>query len=210
MNSYEFRLRFSVPKEGVFADLEEALMDNENLDDSVFGEENSGVLGIDFRRLANSADEAIKNAIRDVKTSITESRFLEAQPDLVGVSDMAAYLKFSRQNMRKLTLKDGFPDPIHDGKSAIWNFCVVIDWLENETNIGIPPHLKEVTIAAQNENQSKRTKDLSAIIKTTPVAGSEGGHPPHDWPKDQIASQSRSHEQPLVCANSYDDYLCFH
>ncbi len=208
MNTFEFRLRFSVPREVDFADHEETLMDNESLDDSVFGEENSGVLGIDFRRYASSADEAIKSAISDITASIGEARFLEAQPDLVGVSDMAAYLKFTRQNMRKLTLKNGFPDPIHDGKSAIWNFCVVIDWLEKETNTGIPMHLKDVTIAAQNENQSKRTKDLSALIKT-PVTGNEGGLQPNNWPEDQIAASKDS--APLrACAVSSENYPNFH
>jgi hypothetical protein len=40
-----------------------------------------------------------------VKKAIPMSRLIEATPDLVGISDLAALLGHSRQNMRKIVYK---------------------------------------------------------------------------------------------------------
>ncbi|MCJ7591030.1 MAG: hypothetical protein MUO51_06720 [Woeseiaceae bacterium] len=55
---------------------------------------------------------------------------IEATPDLVGLTDIANLLGFSRQYMRKLAVKkgSGFPPPVHEGKPAIWHLSTVLSW----------------------------------------------------------------------------------
>ncbi len=92
----------------------------------------NGRIALDFIRESRSAFEAISTAISDVKNVIPDARLIEASPDLVGLTDVAEILGFSRQYMRKLTLVSGaeFPAPVHEGKSSIWHLAQVLMWLK--------------------------------------------------------------------------------
>ena len=87
-----------------------------------------GRIALDFIREASTADDAILSALADIQRAIPEAKLVAATPDLVGLTDIANLLGFSRQYMRKLAAKKGagFPLPIHEGKPAIWHLSTVL------------------------------------------------------------------------------------
>lgn len=135
MNEYDFTLKFCLPGDGIDPNIYIDKLMKEGCDDTLIGIGNTGSIALNFIRTSNSAKNAVFSAIRNVKRAIPGACLIEATPDLVGLTDIANILGFSRQNMRKLMLKRGalFPAPIHDGKSAIWHLASVLNWfLENE------------------------------------------------------------------------------
>jgi len=76
----------------------------------------------------------VSTAIENVKSAIPGVKLIEATPDLVGLTDVADMLGFSRQNMRKIMLKGGadFPPPSHEAsKSVFWHLSSILSWLAN-------------------------------------------------------------------------------
>jgi hypothetical protein len=67
-----------------------------------------------------------------VKKAIPEAVLVEATPDLVGLTEVAELLGFSRQYMRKLaySCSRSFPAPIHEGKPSMWHLFTVLRWAE--------------------------------------------------------------------------------
>ncbi|MGR3317387.1 MAG: helix-turn-helix transcriptional regulator [Candidatus Anammoxibacter sp.] len=135
MDEYDFTLKFYLPCNGIAPDTYIDKLMNEGCDDALIGVGNAGRIALNFTRTSDSARNAVFSAIRNVKSAIPGVRLIEATPDLVGLTDIANILGFSRQNMRKLMLKSGglFPAPIHEGKSSFWHLANVLNWfLENE------------------------------------------------------------------------------
>jgi hypothetical protein len=62
-----------------------------------------------------------------------ESKFIETGPDYAGLSDIADFFGFTRQNMRKLMLshRTTFPPAIHECSVAIWHLADVLDWFQH-------------------------------------------------------------------------------
>ncbi|MDX1560697.1 MAG: hypothetical protein R3193_17455, partial [Marinobacter sp.] len=118
---YDFTLTFSVPP-GLDQEALESVLFESGCDDAIIGLGQKGRLALNFTREAESAKEAMLSALQQVKKAVPEARLVEAGPDLVGISDMASLLSFSRQNMRKLiqTHLASFPLPVHEGSSALW------------------------------------------------------------------------------------------
>lgn len=48
-----------------------------------------GRLALEFSREADSAEEAVRTALADVKSAVPSARLIEASPDLVGLADVA-------------------------------------------------------------------------------------------------------------------------
>lgn len=134
MNEYDFTLKFALP--GAETDPEEfvgALLEA-GCDDALIGIGTTGRISLDFTREARSALEAVSTAIKNVKSVIPGAKLIEATPDLVGLTDVADMLGFSRQNMRKIMLKGGadFPPPSHEAnKSVFWHLSSILSWLAN-------------------------------------------------------------------------------
>ena len=132
MAVYEFVLKFTV---GV-ADTDPSQFINAlgeaGCTDALVGVGQMGVVGLDFAREAPSAREAISSGIADVKRAIPEAVLVEATPDLVGLTEVADLLGFSRQYMRKLAYSHprSFPAPIHEGKPSMWHLFSVLRWAE--------------------------------------------------------------------------------
>ncbi|ADP98685.1 hypothetical protein ABWH88_16540 [Marinobacter adhaerens] len=80
--------------------------------------------------------------------------WVEAGPDLVGISDMASLLNFSRQNMRKLiqTHLASFPLPVHEGASALWHLVDVLTWFSETQRRAIPTDLMGVAGVSMGVN----------------------------------------------------------
>jgi hypothetical protein len=130
MGQYNFTLRFALGDHDADPNLFVASLLAEGCDDALIGVGRLGRIALEFTRDAPSADEAILSALADVQCAIPNAKLVEATPDLVGLTDIANLLGFSRQYMRKLVVEKGagFPLPVHEGKPAIWHLATVLSW----------------------------------------------------------------------------------
>lgn len=156
MAEYEFTLKFAIPEDIGREALEDRLFE-QGCDDALIGTGQPGRLSLAFTREAGSAEQAVETAIADVVTAVTGAHLVEVDPDLVGVSDVADRLDFSRQNMRKLiqTHRASFPLPVHEGRSSLWHLCDVLDWFETRQGRTIDPVLHEVARASMAVNAAR-------------------------------------------------------
>ncbi|GGD55724.1 helix-turn-helix transcriptional regulator [Lacimicrobium alkaliphilum] len=154
MNEYDFTLKFAYVDQSV---------DDENLieqlgevgcDDAIIGLGQKGRIALQFTRQAENAANAITSAIRQVKSVIPDAKLIESTPDLMGLSDMAELLGFSRQNMRKLMVTNiqSFPTPVHSGNTAIWHLASVLQWFEGKQRRVIESGIKEVALVNMHIN----------------------------------------------------------
>jgi len=164
--NFDFTLTFAVPENGDADDLEQRLF-AAGCDDAIMGLGQKGRLALNFTREAASAETAILTALRDVKQAVPQVRLVEATPDLVGVSDMARLLGFSRQNMRKLiqTHLASFPLPLHEGASAIWHLADVLVWLSEKQNRTIQPGLLDVARVSMGVNLARETERVDRRLQ---------------------------------------------
>ena len=86
---------------------------------------------MEFTRETPNALAAFRTAYADVESAIPDAVLVEAAPDFVGLSDIAALIGVTRQNMRKLMLShpETFPPAVHGGSTLIWHLDDVLDWL---------------------------------------------------------------------------------
>ncbi len=165
MIEFEFTLKFTLPNAGRDPEFYlESL--GENCDDAMMGIGQSGRIGLNFIREAQSAFVALASAIADVKCAIPGAKLIEAKPDLVGLTDVADIVGCSRQNMRKMMVSGGskFPAPVHEGKSALWRLAKVLQWLKKEKHYQVDNHLMEV---AQTTMQFNIVKDAIEVDSAT-------------------------------------------
>jgi hypothetical protein len=150
---YGFTLKFSVPPDFAQDQLESSLF-QAGCDDAIIGLSQKGRLALNFTREAESAEKAMLSALQQVKKAVPEARLVEAGPDLVGISDMASLLNFSRQNMRKLiqTHLTSFPLPVHEGASALWHLVDVLTWFSETQRRAIPTDLMGVAGVSMGVN----------------------------------------------------------
>jgi hypothetical protein len=133
MREYEFELVFRLPHgeepDQYFQTLEEVC------DDAIVGTGQQGFIALDFCREADSAQEAVYSAIKDIRRVINGAILVEASPDLVGITDVANILEVSRQYIRKLMSDVRFlaPEPVHQGTTVIYHFSEILRFL-NESN----------------------------------------------------------------------------
>lgn len=135
MAEYEFELRFQLPSDDKRAvDYTDALYEA-GCDDALVGVGRNGVIALEFVRQANSALEAIESAVANVRAAIPGARLIEAGPDLVNVSGIAALFSknirtLSRQAVRKY-IEGGdatFPPAAVSGTSCLWHTHNVVCW----------------------------------------------------------------------------------
>jgi len=162
MGQYNFTLRFALAKHdadpGIFVDRLLA----EGCDDALIGLGRHGRIALEFIREAPSADEAILSALADVQRAIPKAKLVEATPDLVGLTDIANLLGFSRQYMRKLAVKEGtgFPLPIHEGKPSIWHLSTVLSWFSDSKTREFDEVLLEISRVNMQCNLVKEAAGL--------------------------------------------------
>ena len=156
MNVYEFTLRFSITD--CARDIDEIVesLGEAGCTDALIGIGQPGRIAMMFARESNKAVSAICSAINDVKSAIPEAVLLEAGPDLVGLTDTAELLGFTRQNMRKLMTgnPDTFPAPVYDGKRGLWHLESLLLWLEQQKQYDIDNALVELAKANRSLNQA--------------------------------------------------------
>jgi hypothetical protein len=166
-HDYNFTVTFAIP-DSVNEEALETQLFEAGCDDAIVGLGQKGRLALNFNREAKSAEAAILSALRDVKSAVPEARLVESGPDLVGISDMAMLLAFSRQNMRKLiqTNLASFPLPVHEGASAIWHFTDVLAWFSTMKKRDIEPELMDVARVSMNVNLARETKRVDYQLQS--------------------------------------------
>lgn len=154
MAVYEFVLKFTVGDAGMDPSQFLGALGEAGCTDALVGVGQLGVIGLDFAREADSAHEAIRDAIADVKQAIPEAVLMEATPDLVGLTEVADLLGFSRQYMRKLAhdRRRAFPAPVHEGKPSMWHLCTVLRWVETDQKREADPALVDLARLTMSVN----------------------------------------------------------
>ncbi|MDZ7662827.1 DNA-binding protein [Thiohalophilus sp.] len=166
MNEYDFTLKFSLPDVGIRPeDYVEALIAN-GCDDALIGIGQQGRIALNFMRDAVTAMEAVQSAIKDIKRVIPGARLVEAAPDLVGLTDVAEILGFSRQNMRKIMLGAGtaFPPPVHEGRPSIWHLAKILQWLGENGHYAVDDSLIELARVTMELNIVRELDDVDASV----------------------------------------------
>jgi predicted DNA-binding transcriptional regulator AlpA len=122
--------------------------------DALVGTGQAGRLALEFTREARNARTAIRSALVDVKRAVPAASLVEAAPDFVGLSDVAAILCVSRQAVRKLMLAHpgSFPAPVHEGSASIWHLAELLDWLKTKGGYDLRQELVDTAQAALEVN----------------------------------------------------------
>lgn len=157
MKEFDFTLKFAFLDSSAEADEYIEKLGEAGCDDAIIGIGQKGRIALHFTREADNAFEAIVSAISDVKGVIPHARLVEATPDLVGLSDIAELLGFTRQNMRKLmiTYSQSFPPPVHEGQTSIWHLSNILQWFELKQHRPIDSSIKEVALVTMQVNIAK-------------------------------------------------------
>jgi hypothetical protein len=165
MKTYSFELSFKLPE--VNADGEHYLdaLYEAGCDDASIGIGRKGYIGCDFSREATTIEEAVESAIRNVREAIPGAQLVNVGPDWVGVSDIAAILECSRQNIRQLleTTDGTAPIPAYIGKRDMWHFAEVLTWLRDEKGRPIEPEMIEVATHAMQFNSEQQLQKAQAV-----------------------------------------------
>jgi hypothetical protein len=161
MAVYEFVLKFTVGDAGTDPSRFISALGEAGCTDALVGVGQMGVIGLDFARAAPSAREAVSSAIADVKRAIPEAVLVEATPDLVGLTEVAELLGFSRQYMRKLAYScaRSFPAPIHEGKPSMWHLFTVLRWAEVDRRKEVDATLSDLAKLTMSVNVAVGERD---------------------------------------------------
>jgi len=166
MGHYDFTLRFALGQSD--ADPESCLesLATEGCDDALIGLGNNGRIALNFTREAPSAYDAIVSALSEVRRAIPDAKLVEANPDLVGLTDIAELLGFTRQNMRMLMVRSGaeFPPPVHEGKPAVWHLSKVLLWLKEKQSHQFDESLLEISRISMQCNLLREMTELDPEI----------------------------------------------
>ncbi|GDX05819.1 AlpA family transcriptional regulator [Buttiauxella sp. A111] len=166
MSEFSFTLIFTLPEKGQDpAEWVEAL-GAQGCDDALVGVGVTGRIALNFTREAQEARLAVVSAIKDVKRIIPSAVLVEVMPDLVGLTDIAELLGFSRQYMRKVMVsREAFPQPVHDGKTAIWHLEPVLRWMREAGVSKVPLPLVELSAVTRQCNLQRELADLDKTVQ---------------------------------------------
>lgn len=161
---YDFTLKFALADPEIDPEIYVNQLGEAGCDDALIGIGQKGKIALQFNREATHATEAILSAIQEVKRVIPSATLVEATPDLVGITDIADLMGFSRQNMRKLiiTHSETFPNPIHAGSSSLWHLLNVFQWFENKQGKIIEESIKEIAEVTMQINLAKAVTQLNS------------------------------------------------
>ncbi|QJE73372.1 DNA-binding protein [Aerophototrophica crusticola] len=169
--TWEFILKFRLPPDGTApAGWLDALYEA-GCDDATVGVGKPGTIALDFSREADSAEAAVRSAIKDVERAIPGAVLAEVGPDLVNLADLGEITGCSRQNIRKYAAgeikaaKAPFPEPVHTGNPSLWRLAEVLPWFHRNTDLRPDPALLElarVTSAMNLDIQRQRLNHLLA------------------------------------------------
>jgi hypothetical protein len=162
MNEYEFALRFRLPDSETDPESLLGVFLAAGCDDATVGIGKKGRIALDFTRSAASARDAMESAIRDVQHAIPGATLIEAEPDYVGVTDIAEWFGVSRQYVLRVITENShlFPAPVHEGRSALYHLADVLAWFDRQQRSPAQPRLLEVADAARRLNVERESRAL--------------------------------------------------
>jgi hypothetical protein len=170
MKTYEFTLRFSLSAPDVPVDVRLERLADAGCDDALSGIGHGGMIALAFSRVARSAREAVLSAVADAMRAMPDAQLVEATPDLVGLTDIASIMGFSRQNMRKL-MQAGGPAPVHDGNPSLWHLAQLLGWLRDrgypaaDDAIELAAITMQLNLAADSANVDAATRrEINATL----------------------------------------------
>ena len=154
---YIFTLKYQLTDQDSDPDILVEHLGASGCDDALVGVGQPGRLALEFSRESDSAEEAVRSALADVKKAIPLARLIEASPDYVGLTDVADIVGISRQAIRKLMLahRAAFPLPIHEGSASIWHLAEVLDWFKSRGGYQLDDGVLSVARAALKVNIAK-------------------------------------------------------
>ncbi len=166
MGHYDFTLRFALGQSDADPGACLESLATEGCDDALIGLGNNGRIALNFTREAPSAYDAIVSALSEVRRAIPDAKLVEANPDLVGLTDIAELLGFTRQNMRMLMVRSGaeFPPPVHEGKPAVWHLSKVLLWLKEKQSHQFDESLLEISRISMQCNLLREMTELDPEI----------------------------------------------
>ncbi len=167
MREFEFTLKFALTENSKDASSYVELLGKAGCDDALVGIGQEGRIALAFCREAESAFQAGIECNQKCQKCY-DAKLIEADPDLVSISDIADLLGLTRQNLRQIVLNHGttFPIPIHEGTSVIWHLTNVLSWFKQGEYKTIEPSLIEIADANMQLNIAKETKKLEPLVQS--------------------------------------------
>jgi hypothetical protein len=134
--------------------------------DVVVDASQGGRLVLEFIEPGDMAEEAVFTAVEAACSALPGAVLAEASPDLVGLSDIAALLGVSRQNMRQVLLGDPVlaPPPVHAGAVTIWRLAAVLDWLRAAKGYPVDGVLVDLARATMRVNLDLSIRDAELTL----------------------------------------------
>lgn len=166
---WDFVLTFRLPEGGEEPSAWLDALFEAGCDDASVGVGRRGFIALDFTRGGGSAEQAVHSAIAAVDGAIPGAVLTEVGPDLVSLTDLAAMLGCSRQNLRKYAMGHirgvhvPFPAPVFTGNPSLWRLAEVAPWLEQHTDLRLTRPLAEVARIASRLNLDLQTARLHEI-----------------------------------------------
>jgi hypothetical protein len=153
---YDFTLKFKLAAEDQGEDELMARLGEAGCTDALVGLGLPGYVGLEFTRVAESAEEAILSALTDVQRALPTAELVEAGPDFVGLTDVADLLGMTRQGVRKIFTSHAvaFPAPLHAGGTMVWHLAPVLEFLR-EWNYTFTPDVLDVAKASMQLNLAR-------------------------------------------------------
>lgn len=167
MKEFEFTLKYQLPDPEADPEIYIGQLLEAGCDDALIGIGELGRIALQFDREAECALKAVTSAMDDVKHAIPDAVFIEASPDLVGMTDMADVLGFSKQYMRKLILarRATFPLSFHAGKQNFWHLFTVLNWFQQQERREIPPSVIDVAEVNMQLNLLRESASVNPEIQ---------------------------------------------
>lgn len=163
---YEFTLKYQLDGADCNPDDLVERLGAAGCDDALIGIGQPGQLGLKFSREADSAKQALKSALEDIRGAVPTAKLVEAGPDFVGLTDVAELMGMSRQNLRKLMVANpsSFPLPVHEGSSGVWHLADLLGWLQQK-DYAVDTGVVEVSQTTRQLNVLKELQSLPAGIE---------------------------------------------
>lgn len=163
---FEFTLHFTLPDTDVSLEQHLDRLFDAGCDDALVGIGAFGQVALAFTRSARTAREAVLTALGDVHRALPGARLLEATPDLVGLTEVADLMAFSRQNMRKILVTQGktAPEPVHQGRPGLWHLHHMLTWLASG-GYQVDPRLADLAEVTMQANLAVQNAHADAALQ---------------------------------------------
>src|SRR4249919_2122079 len=153
MAEYEFTFKFALRDSWIDPSVYVEALAEADCDDALVGLGKAGRIALEFVREADNARDAVLGAFADARKALPDARLIEVSPDLVGLTDIAGLMACSRQNVRKIAMRDHtFPTAIHEGSAELFHLDDVMSWAKKHRESLFDARILEVAAVAREIN----------------------------------------------------------